>query len=198
MKRLYILLALVAVSMSAHATNYGRWLCDCRLIASGNPAAVNDIPEIVGIIKALVNPTIQAWKDGDFVTVCDGKICLTMIYRTPNAYVPVGGTLPDSGKGYKHGTLSLNSGVVGGSTAQYSYLYRSIDYTVIQHPVARTGVVTVGPITPVPTQDGGFIGGSGFNMSFDWGTATNSDAAATGQGGTVICGYSGCRIMPDY
>lgn len=208
MSRIFVFLALVLASMAANAFDYGRWLCNCGTLDSINASNTAKPPAPVEVIMFIKfnNSAIMAsgpigssrWVANDRMTVCDGKTCLTVFYQAAGIWIPVPpGTVPDNGKGYQNGTLTISYGAVGGPNSQYGYVFRWIDYTGTQ-PYQRTGSVTVGPIIPVITPDGGSLGGGNFNSSFDWGAATNSDAAVTGQGGTVICGYAGCRSMSNF
>jgi len=207
MNRVVLFFALTLVSLSANAFDYGRWLCDCTLerILASSTSKIPSPTEVLIFIR-YNNPAIMKsgpngrWVPNDRITVCDGQICLESVYQAAGVWLPVPpGTRPDNGKGYKNASLTIIHGTVGGSTSQYSAIFNSVNYSGTT-PYERTRTVTVGPITVVPTPDGGYIGGGTFNFGFSWGSARNSsDAGFTGQGGTIICGRGGaCQSINIY
>ena len=140
--------------------------------------------------------SIGRWIPNDTITICNGSLCEKWVYLANGNFARISLPVPDNGRGYKNGSASLQSGVLGDWDAVFSMLYKYIDYSATQPYISRSGSVTV-TVVPSASTDAGF--GSSLSMGFDWGGARSSDAFnGSGQGGTVICGAGGCKVMNAY
>jgi hypothetical protein len=116
MKKLFVCLALVLISMSASATDYGRWLCACKL---GTIGASADSGLSQAVELSTTAPITQGFLTGDTITVCDGGVCGDYEF-TPGAWLALGNLVIDSHAPYKNGSAAiqiLSQGSTDGATA---------------------------------------------------------------------------------
>lgn len=121
MKKALIAITLALSSLSANAENYGRWICSSCNIKSdvlGGQAVIQG--EIVAFLRS--NAITNRWQPNDVITVCDGVMCVPIVWRT-TAWYSLGPPYSDTpNDGYKNSTVS-------GTSSSGTGLYYSIAVT---------------------------------------------------------------------
>jgi hypothetical protein len=108
---------LLAISATAHATDYGRWLCgDCGLTSPAPNVVASG--EIVTFLRT--NRITDRWKPMDTISICDGTVCVPVVWRTTVWYYN-GFSVRDPKIGYKNSSnYSQPISTVNGSTGPYT------------------------------------------------------------------------------
>jgi hypothetical protein len=163
---------------------------------------------------------VKRWTPGSSITVCDGVNCITLFYLSDSVLwlpKPNKPSVPDP-KVYKNSQpisqLTTTTGqkiaisVIGPvptATSRYTIIIASPSQVGVlpipampdPTPAPRVGKVTVGPMVIVGTP-------SDFTPATEQGLNETifpiapEDAPVSSQGGTVVCGYNGCRTVNDY
>lgn len=123
MKKIVVPLTLALLCFAANAENYGRWICSsCNVKAEvlGGQVAMQAAGEIVAFLRS--NAITSRWQPNDIVTVCDGVMCVPLVWRT-TAWYSIGMPYADTPtNGYKNSTAS-------GSTSSGAGSYYSVAIT---------------------------------------------------------------------
>ena len=198
MSRVLLFFTLTMAALSAHAYDYGRWMCNSCVLYPILLSTTSQTPAPVEVLEFIrhENPAIMAtklqpidrWVPGDIIIVCDGTLCLKVTYFAVGNWFPMApGTTRDNGQGYKNASLNLQNGHVGERVAVFDMNFIYTDYSQTK-PYSRKWKIIVGPL--VPKQDIGldYSIGPDFSLGFEWGSATSSDAA----GSASVCRDSSC------
>ena len=164
-----LILASVGTANAADGTSRGRWLCDsCYLAPPLHAMSGNDLQEAITFIKVTVNAASSSvmWRANDTIQICDGSSCILLVYQVSGNFLPLGGTTPDTGQGYKNGQVnhkvSSNSDTktpIGGWYVWHSYY----DFTTGYQRLV-TGSVTITQDSDAQTAGLGANFSSGFNL----------------------------------
>ncbi len=201
MKRFLLPVLAFGFGASAFAYNYGRWLApDVDIPINGSPSpGIMDFGSAIAWLKAENSaiigsgPTatnVPRWIPNDLITICNGSLCETWIYRGQNTFAPIAPPAKDNGRGYKNGNVRLQSGTLRDWDSIFSIMYQSMDYSTVQ-PYQRVYSVE---IRPAAAEIAGF--GATFSMGFDWGAASTSEVFNNITSGTIIC-MGGCRNVAE-
>ncbi|MDY7540231.1 hypothetical protein QN372_10075 [Undibacterium sp. RTI2.1] len=104
MKKIYIALVLMTISMSANATYLGRFLCDRCSFQSGPGVALTDTDDFFSAMVFLKSTNItNRYVPGDIIAICDGVFCLNIGYTANGNFYPATGLYLDRiQQGYKN------------------------------------------------------------------------------------------------
>ena len=122
---------LVFTSVSAVASDYGRWSCnDSCFSPNDNSPATPLLPEIVLFLRS--NKITEQWKPNDTISVCDGSWCSVIIWRT-TVWAILTPSYPDLRLPYKNGSRpnfsgNTPSGFNGGYSLSISGHFEYWDY----------------------------------------------------------------------